>query len=242
VLELTGLCTRYGAVQALWDVSLAVSEGEIVAIVGANGAGKSTLLRTIAGMLRPTRGRIVLEERDITGLRSHQLAKLGIVLVPEGRQLFGNLSADENLRLGAFPRYRTAGRAEITADLEFCRAIFPVLATRRNQLASTLSGGEQQMLAIARGLMAQPRLLLLDEPSLGLAPQLIAQIFQALVDLRRDRRLTIMLVEQDTKAALELADRGYVMQNGRIVLHGRAKDLMNDTRVREIYFGSVGGL
>jgi branched-chain amino acid transport system ATP-binding protein len=238
MLEVDNLVVRYGAVTALSEVSLTVAKGEVVAIVGANGVGKTTLLRSLAGILRPAAGRIRLDGQDVTRVPSHRRVRRGVVLVPEGRRLFGELSVHDNLRLGAFHR-RHSSAAELSADLDRCYALFPDLRQRTGQLAGTLSGGQQQMVAVARGLMARPSLLLLDEPSLGLAPLVIRQIFRTLVDLRRSLGLSIVLVEQDAQAALGIADRGYVMQRARIVLTGSGTDLRNDPVTREIYFGKT---
>jgi branched-chain amino acid transport system ATP-binding protein len=238
MLEVEQLVVRYGAVTALAGVSLTVAAGEVVAIVGANGVGKTTLLRSLAGMLRPAAGRIRLRGEDVTRLAGHQRVRRGVVLVPEGRRLFADLSVHDNLRLGAFHR-RHGNTAELRGDLDRCYALFPDLQRRTGQLAGTLSGGQQQMVAVARGLMAKPALLLLDEPSLGLAPLVIRQIFRTLVELRRSMNLSIVLVEQDAQAALGIADRGYVMQRARIVLTGTGAELRDDPLTREIYFGKT---
>jgi branched-chain amino acid transport system ATP-binding protein len=238
LLEVEQLVVRYGAVTALSEVSLTVGTGEVVAIVGANGVGKTTLLRSLAGMLRPAAGHIRLRGEDVTRIPAHQRVRRGVVLVPEGRRLFAELSVHDNLRLGAFHR-RHGNATEVREDLERCYALFPDLRRRTGQLAGTLSGGQQQMVAVARGLMAKPALLLLDEPSLGLAPLVIRQIFRTLVELRRSMGLSIVLVEQDAQAALGIADRGYVMQRARIVLTGTGTELRDDPLTREIYFGKT---
>jgi len=238
MLEASNLVVRYGAVLALDGVSIQVGAGEIVAIVGSNGVGKTTLLRCLAGVLQPASGEIRLGGYDVTSLGSHQRIKRGVVLVPEGRRLFPDLSVADNLRLGALHWHRKAKRAEIDAEMENCYQLFPDLRRRKTQLAGTLSGGQQQMVAVGRGLMGRPSCLLLDEPSLGLAPLVIRQIFRTLVELRRRLGLSIVLVEQDAQAALAIADRGFVMQRARVVLSGKASDLRNDPVTREIYFGS----
>ncbi|MDO8914705.1 MAG: ABC transporter ATP-binding protein [Coriobacteriia bacterium] len=233
LLVVEGLHAGYGHVPVLRGVDLHVSAGEIVTLVGANGAGKSTLLKTIVGLVHATRGRVVYDGQDATRTLPERAVRAGLALVPEGRMLFGPLTVEENLRLGAFAR-RGAPDPE---DFERVFVLFPVLRERLGQTASTLSGGEQQMLAIGRALMSRPRLLLLDEPSLGLAPKVIAEIFGTLDRLRTDG-LTVLLVEQDVKIALRHADRGYVMRTGAIAHSGSAKDLLADDHVRHIYLGA----
>ena len=240
MLEAEGLHVRYGAVTALSGVSLSVGKGEIVAIVGSNGVGKTTLLRTLSGILAPHAGRITLDGEDVTRTRAHHRIRRGVVLVPEGRRLFHDLTVDENLRLGALHWNGRAKKGEIEKELERCYTLFPDLRRRTDQLTGTLSGGQQQMVAVGRGLMSRPNCLLLDEPSLGLAPLVIKQIFRTLVALRAERGLSIILVEQDAQAALGIADRGYVMQRAKIVLSGSGKTLRDDPATREIYFGSAG--
>lgn len=241
MFEARSLNVRYGAVTALSDVSLKVGKGEIIALVGSNGVGKTTLLRTLAGILQPRSGSVLLDGEDLTRMRAHQRIRRGIVLVPEGRRLFHDLSVDENLRLGALHWHRGAKAGEIERELERCYELFPDLRRRTTQLAGTLSGGQQQMVAVGRSLMSKPSFLLLDEPSLGLAPLVIRQIFRTLVDLRREFGLSILLIEQDAQAALGIANRGYVMQRARIVLEGDGKSLRDDPKTREIYFGSSTG-
>ena len=231
MLEVSGLTSHYGRIQALAGIDLAVREGELVALVGANGAGKSTLLRAISGV-QPSTGKIIFDGKDISGVRSERRVRLGIVQVPEGRQVFGPLSVEDNLRLGAYTRTR----AESNAELERVFALFPVLKQRRQQAAGVLSGGQQQMLAMGRGLMAGPRLLLLDEPSMGLAPRLVQEIF-AKVRAMKEARTTIFLVDQNARAALSVADRGYVLETGRVVLAGTGEALLADGQVREAYLG-----
>jgi len=233
VLKTEALDVFYGGIQALRGVSLEVRAGELVTLIGANGAGKSTTLRTISGMQAPKVGRVWFENREIQGRPSHLILRDGLALCPEGRRIFPNLTVDENLDLGAY--IRTDAKA-IHDDLERMRATFPILRERAKQMAGTLSGGEQQMLAIARALMSRPRMLMLDEPSLGLAPKLVDQIFQVLKDLK-NQGVTILLVEQNARQALEVADRGYVLETGRIVKAGLARDLAGDPAVRKAYLG-----
>ena len=237
LLRVEGLDAGYGRVPVIRDASLEVMHGEIVAIIGANGAGKSTLLKTIAGLVRPTAGSVTLTDRDVTGLAPERLVRLGLALVPEGRMLFGPMSVAENLALGAHTRRSSA---EVADSLDRVNSLFPVLAERSSQPAATLSGGEQQMLAIGRALMSNPRVLLLDEPSLGLAPKVIADIFGVLDDLRSDG-LGILLVEQDANLALKHAQRGHVMRSGHMVLSGAASELADNDDVRLIYLGAWHG-
>ncbi|MBI5069581.1 MAG: ABC transporter ATP-binding protein [Deltaproteobacteria bacterium] len=233
LLEIEGLAVKYGNVEALHGISLRVDQGEIVTILGANGAGKSTTLRTISGLLQPARGAIRFDGAPVHHLPAHRLVRLGIAQAPEGRRIFGTLTVRENLGLGAFTRGDAAGIAE-TEEKVF--GLFPVLRERSQQLAGTLSGGEQQMLAIGRALMARPRLLLLDEPSLGLAPLLVKTIFQTIREINRTG-VTVLLVEQNARAALKLAHRGYVMEVGRIVLEDSAAALLSDPKVQGAYLG-----
>jgi len=235
MLRISGLSVSYGGLRALEDVSLDVAEGEFVTIVGPNGAGKTTLLKAISGSVRGTAGRIEFRDRDMTPLAAHQRAALGIAHVPEGRRIFSSLSVLENLELGS---YRRAARGQRREGLEAVLAIFPVLRERRQQLAGSLSGGEQQMLALGRGLMAQPDLLLLDEPSQGLGPRVVEQIFETIDRIRKARRLTILLVEQRVVEALELCDRGYVLETGRVALEGVHDVLLADPRVQRAYLGA----
>ena len=234
MLEVRELDLFYGDAQALDGVSLDVASGEIVAIVGANGAGKSSLIRTIFGMENPSRGTIRFEGRDIAGAPPHVICNLGIGQVAEGRQVFPNMSTEENLEMGAVvPRARAGAAAAMARMFE----LFPRLRERRRQLAGTLSGGEQQMLAIARCLMGEPRLVMLDEPSLGLAPVVVAEVFRVIRELNERDRLTIVLVEQNVAQSLSVAHRGYVLETGRIVMSGRGPDLLADDRVRKAYVG-----
>jgi branched-chain amino acid transport system ATP-binding protein len=234
MLQVAGLDLFYGDAQALDDIALEVAEGEIVAIIGANGAGKTSLIRTIAGMQRPSRGSIRFENAEIAGQPSHRICDLGIGQVAEGRQVFANMSVAENLEMGAVVK---RARHQRRQSLERAYALFPRLAERRRQAAGTLSGGEQQMLAIARCLMGRPRLVMFDEPSLGLAPLVVRDVFAVIRRLNQEEGLTIILVEQNVALSLGLADRGYVLENGRIVMTGSGKDLLADDRVRQAYVG-----
>jgi len=233
LLEVEGVDLFYGDAQALDGVSLDIADGEVVAIVGANGAGKSSLIRVIHGIEKPARGRIRFDGRDIAGWPSHRVCEAGIGHVAEGRQVFPNLSVLENLEMGATPRH---ARPLEKQTLERVLSLFPRLAERRRQAAGTLSGGEQQMLAIGRCLMGRPRLIMFDEPSLGLAPAIVHEVFR-IVRLLNDEGLTILLVEQNVMASLKIAHRGYVLENGRIELSGSGGELLNDDRVRQAYLG-----
>ncbi len=238
ILTVDGVCSGYGRVAVLEDVSLRVAPGEIVTLIGANGAGKSTLLKTIVGLLPAWKGSVTFAGEEISGRPAEESVRKGLALVPEGRRLFGPMTVRENLTLGAYARRRDRDAAKgFEESLAMVHELFPVLAEREEQPAATLSGGEQQMLAIARALMSRPRLLLLDEPSLGLAPKIITEIFSVL-DALRERGLTILLVEQDAKIALRHSDRGYVLRTGQIVLSGDSKDLLSDDDVRLIYLGA----
>jgi branched-chain amino acid transport system ATP-binding protein len=231
MLHINGLSSHYGRIQALNGIDLTVAEGELVTLVGANGAGKSTLLRAISGV-QPYAGAIIFDGKDIAAIPPERRVGLGIVQVPEGRQVFGPLSVEDNLRLGAYTRTR----AESDAGLERVYAMFPALKQRRRLAAGILSGGQQQMLAIGRGLMSRPRLLLLDEPSMGLAPRLVEEIF-ATVRALKAAHTTIFLVDQNARAALAVADRGYVLETGRVVLAGTGPELLANGQVREAYLG-----
>ncbi len=232
MLRLDALDVYYGEIHALKGVSLEVHRGEIVALLGNNGAGKTTTLRTISGLLAPRRGAIHLEDQAIAGMPAHEVVGLGIAHVPEGRRIFNRLTVRENLMMGAFLRKD----AEVAGDLERVFSLFPRLQERITQVAGTLSGGEQQMLAIGRALMARPRLLLLDEPSMGLAPVLVEQIFETVADINR-QGTTILLVEQNAAMALSIAGRGYVLETGAVVLSGTAATLGDDAEVRRAYLG-----
>jgi branched-chain amino acid transport system ATP-binding protein len=231
MLALSGVHAHYGHIEALRGVDLEVARGEIVALIGANGAGKSTLLMTICGNPLPSAGRILLDGVDIAGLPTFEIVRRGIAQVPEGRRIFPRMTVLENLQMGAV----AADAVDFPAELERAFALFPVLAERRAQRGGTLSGGEQQMLAIARALMARPRLLLLDEPSLGLAPLIVKQIFRVIGEINRDRGTTVLLVEQNAYHALRLAHRGYVMAQGRILMAGTGAALLADPQVRAAY-------
>ncbi|MEI8393312.1 MAG: ABC transporter ATP-binding protein [Rhodospirillaceae bacterium] len=232
LLDISDLTSHYGRLQALRGISLTIGQGELIALIGANGAGKTSLLQAISGVRAVSGGRMRFEGRDLAGLAPERRVDLGIVQVPEGRQVFASLSVEDNLRLGA---YRRRDR-EIAADLARMIELFPVLGRYRNLTAGSLSGGQQQMLALARGLMARPRLLLLDEPSMGLSPVLVAEVFQVIADLRR-AGTTIFLVEQNARSALAIADRAYVIETGAVVLSGSGAGLLADDRVRTAYLG-----
>jgi len=235
MLRVEKLSTFYGNIQALRDVSIRVRRGSITTIIGANGAGKTTLLRTISGLNKARHGLVIYEDRDVTNIAPSKLVHLGISQVPQGRQVFSDMTVAENLELGAYVR-RFGDRSEVKIDFEMVFELFPVLAERRKQVAGTLSGGEQQMLALGRALMSRPRLLLLDEPSMGLAPKVIQSIFKTLFKLH-EQGLTILLVEQDAKIALDTADYGYVMRTGKVALEGRAAELLENEEVKRIYLG-----
>ncbi|NOZ49381.1 MAG: ABC transporter ATP-binding protein [Chloroflexi bacterium] len=233
LLELENVHSYYGNIHALKGISLTVEEGEVVTLIGANGAGKSTTLKTISGILQPRQGVVRLEGRNLTEYKAHEIVSQGVIQVPEGRRIFSRLSVRENLEMGAFTRKDTAG---IKADMEKVFTLFPRLLERENQVAGTLSGGEQQMLATGRGLMARPRILLMDEPSMGLAPVLVDLIFDTIKELNEEG-MTILLVEQNALLALDVADRGYVLETGTIVLAGSAKELRENPQVKEAYLG-----
>ena len=241
MLEVHDLGVRYGATVAVEGASLRVGEGEIVTLVGANGAGKSSLLKGIAGLERAAGGRVVFRDRDVTAEPAHVRVGAGLALVPEGRRTFGELTVRENLELGAYLRRGRAARERVAADLELVHAVFPRLAQRRDQRAGTLSGGEQQMLAIGRAMMAAPRLLVLDEPSLGLAPRVQEEIVSTLRALHQERRLAILVAEQNAVLGLELADRGYVLHRGRVVLEGSSQHLAEQGSLIDLYLGSALG-
>jgi branched-chain amino acid transport system ATP-binding protein len=235
LLEVRDIHTYYGHIHALQGISLTVEEGEIVTLIGANGAGKTTTLNTICGLLKPRQGEIWLRGEPIHGLRAHEIVARGIAQVPEGRKIFSRLTVTENLEMGAYSR---ADHAGIQEDIERVFALFPRLKERRRQLGGTLSGGEQQMLAIGRGLMARPRILLLDEPSMGLAPVLVERIFETIQEINQ-QGTTILLVEQNALMALSIAHRGYVLQTGQIVLHDSASNLQQNEMVRKAYLGGA---
>ncbi|MGE4297077.1 MAG: ABC transporter ATP-binding protein [Desulfovibrionaceae bacterium] len=240
MIRITNIDVFYGKIHAIKRASLHVDKGEIVALIGGNGAGKTTLLTTISGLVRPAPGQgatIMYNGADITRAAPDRIVGMGLSHVPEGRLVWGPMSVEDNLALGAFSRRGRALKAEVAADKEAMYAMFPVLRQRRRQMAGTLSGGEQQMLAIARALMARPKLLLLDEPSMGLAPTITQEIFRHIVGLRDRFGLTVLLVEQNAKSALKIADRGYVLETGRIVLQGPAEELLANRDVQRAYLG-----
>ena len=236
LLKLDSVNTFYGQIQALEEVSLEVNEGEIIALVGANGAGKTTLLNTISGLLSATSGSITFDGAELTRKSAAQIVQAGISHVPEHRQVFGDMTVHDNLLLGAYQRYRQAGMKKVEADIDWVYDVFPRLKERREQYSRTMSGGEQQMLAIGRGMMARPRLMLFDEPSLGLAPLIVKDLFEVIASLR-DEGMTVLLVEQNARAALRLADRGYVLETGKVEVEGPASELLDDPRVQAAYLG-----
>ena len=232
-LAVENLCAAYGEIEALHGVNLAVEKGEIIALLGANGAGKSTTIKAIMGLVKPSAGRILLDGRDLSGQAAHLAARAGIALVPEGRKIFKKMTVEENLQVGGVVR----SSAEVREQLADVYALFPRLGERRRQVGGTLSGGEQQMLAIGRALMARPKMILLDEPSMGLAPMLVEQLFQAIGKINREMGLTVLLVEQNARAAIRQCHYGYVMDGGRVVLHGTREQLEQNQDVQEFYLG-----
>ncbi|MFJ8477802.1 ABC transporter ATP-binding protein [Kitasatospora sp. NPDC094011] len=233
LLEVQDLRVAYGKIEAVKGISFTVGQGEVTTLIGTNGAGKTTTLRTLSGLLRPTAGRITFAGQDLSTVPAHKIVALGLAHSPEGRHIFPRMTIEENLLLGAFLRSDTPG---ITADVERAYTLFPILGERRKQAAGTLSGGEQQMLAMGRALMSRPQLLMLDEPSMGLSPLMMQKIMSTIVELK-DSGTTILLVEQNAQAALSLSDHGYVMETGRIVLSGTGADLLHDESVRKAYLG-----
>ena len=234
MLEVSNLEASYGSIRALHGVSLKVPEKSIVTLIGANGAGKSSTLRALSGLIKIKAGRVTYDGADITNLAPHKIVARGLCHVPEGRMIFPNLTIDENLRMGAFLRRDTKG---IAADMDYAFSIFPRLLERRKQLAGTLSGGEQQMLAIARALLSKPKFLMLDEPSLGIAPLLVKSIFQKIVEINRTQGLTILLVEQNANLALEVSSYGYVLETGKVILEGPSAELKANPEVQAAYLG-----
>ncbi len=234
MLKIKSVHTYYGNIHALKGVSLHIRRGEIVALIGANGAGKTTLVRSLCGFIHPRRGAIEFENEDITGCAAESLVRRGIALVPEGRQIFATLNVETNLEMGGFIHHRQ--KARVRSEMNALYRRFPILSERRRQLAGTLSGGEQQMLAISRALMSRPRLLVLDEPSMGLAPLVIREIFQIIRGLR-EGGTTILLIEQNARAALAIADRGYVLETGKVVLQGEGRMLLEHQEVQRAYLG-----
>ena len=243
MLRLKKINTYYGKVHALKNVTLFLAEGEIVTLIGANGAGKTTILNTISGVIPASSGEVLFNDCQVTALPPDRIVRLGISQVPEGRQVFKPLSVEDNLDLGAYLRYLNGeSKVSIREDMVQVFNLFPLLQERRKQLAGTMSGGEQQMLAIGRALMAKPKLLLLDEPSMGLAPLIVQEIFRVLNQLRQENGTTILLVEQNARAALKLADRGYVLETGKIILEGSSVELMENADVKRAYLGKDRGL
>ncbi len=237
MLSINNLSAGYGKVQVLHGISLQVPKGQVVTLIGSNGAGKTTTMRAVSGMIKPTGGGITLNDRRIDGLESYHIARRGLAHSPEGRRVFATMTVTDNLRLGAFPRYTgERPKGDIAGDLERALELFPRLKERRNQLAGTLSGGEQQMLAMARAVMLNPEVVLLDEPSMGLAPILVDEVFRIIESLKA-RGVTMLLVEQFAAAALKVADYGYVLENGRIAVHGPAEKLRSDPAVQAAYLG-----
>jgi len=236
VLKTEGLAAYYDNIPALKGISINVPKGKVVSIIGANGAGKSTLLKAISGLIKSQEGRIIYKEKNIAGLLSNQIVGLGISQVPEGRQLFSHLTVQDNINLGAYLKFKRRHRHEINERIREVFGMFPILEKRSKQIAGTLSGGEQQMLAIARALMGRPKLLLLDEPSMGLAPLIVKEIFEVIERLNQSGT-TILLVEQNARAALKTADYAYVLETGELVLEGLAKDLSDNIKVKEAYLG-----
>ena len=236
MLQLEHIHSGYGKVEIVTDVSLEVRDGEIVSLIGANGAGKSTLLKTISGLLRSRVGRMVFDGTEITKYPPYRVVEQGIIQVPEGRQIIGELTVRENLHLGCHLKYKSLGRTGRKRLSDYVCTLFPVLNERMNQIAGTLSGGEQQMLAIGRALMSEPKLLLTDEPSLGLAPKIVSGLCDVLLELNK-QGLTILMVEQNALIALEMAERAYVLEGGRIALEGKGSDLLHDDKVRESFLG-----
>jgi branched-chain amino acid transport system ATP-binding protein len=236
VLEIKGISAHYGGVRALDDISFKLNEEEILALIGGNGAGKTTLLNLISGIVKPSRGNIIFKGKSILSLSPDKIVGLGIIQVPEGRHLFGPLTVMENLELGAYRRRGKQNKQKILDDFEYILALFPVLEKRLKQRAETLSGGEQQMLAIGRALMGRPILLLLDEPSLGLAPLVVQEII-SIIEKLRNEGTTILLVEQNARAALKISDRAYVLETGKVSVQGRSSELMEDEAVKKAYLG-----
>lgn len=234
MLEITNIEAGYGNIAVLKNISISINKGEIITLIGANGAGKSTILMTISGILACRSGEIVYQGERINGYKPDKIVQLGISQVPEGRHIFSQLTVQENLDMGAFLR---KNRKETAQDLDYVYSLFPILAERRSQLGGTLSGGEQQMLAMSRALLARPKLLLLDEPSMGLAPIIIQKIFKIIKTINKEQNTTVFLVEQNAHQALQIADRGYVLENGRITLSGSGNELMNNEEVRRAYLG-----
>lgn len=238
MLRITNLVSCIGNVEVIKRISLHVREGEIATLIGANGAGKSTLLNTIAGLIVPKEGTVEFEHKNVAGLPAMHIVRRGISLVPEGRQLFASMSVIDNLLLGGYTQFRRISQAEMDEQLRFVFDLFPILKNREQQLAGTLSGGQQQMLAIARAMMSRPKMILLDEPSMGLAPKVVEEIFET-IQMLRNRDLTVLLVEQNARLALETADRGYVLETGQIVMEGPCADLKRNREIERAYLGKT---
>jgi len=236
MLKVKNLHCRYKNIVAVHGISLSVKQGELISIIGANGAGKSTLLSAICGLLKDWSGELIFQDKALKGMSPPAIVRAGISMVPEGRQIFSPLSVADNLKMGAYTRYRKGKKAQVAQDIDMVLDMFPILRERADQLAGTLSGGEQQMLAIGRALMARPRLLVLDEPSMGLAPRIVDMIFDTIQTLRQ-QGVTILLVEQNARAALKVSDRGYVLETGKMVLQGSAEELLVDDDVKRAYLG-----
>ncbi|WP_227940185.1 ABC transporter ATP-binding protein [Alkalihalobacillus deserti] len=237
LLSIENLSVSYGPIQALKGLSLQVNKGEVVALLGANGAGKTTLLQTISGLLKPTNGNVLYQNQDMVGLGTEQIVTKNLVHVPEHRQVFTTLNVLDNLYLGSFHHYKNSGKKEVEKDIERIFKLFPILSERKLQLAGTLSGGQQQMLAIARGVMAKPNLLLLDEPTLGLAPIVAKEVLELVRHLRDEFGTTVLLIEQNVFSSLKIANRAYVISHGEIVKSGSAEALLNDKEIKEAYLG-----
>ncbi|KQC10483.1 MAG: ABC transporter ATP-binding protein [Smithella sp. SDB] len=238
MLKIKNINTYYGQAQALKNVSMHLTEGEIVTLIGANGAGKTTLLNSLSGVVPPRSGQIFFNDVTINNLAAHQIVRMGISQVPEGRQVFKPISVEDNLELGAYLHHKMLGGSdEVKKNKEMVYDLFPILKERRKQFAGTLSGGEQQMLAIGRAFMAKPKLMLLDEPSMGLAPMITQEIFRVIENLSKRKKTTILLVEQNARAALKMANRGYVLDNGHMILEGTAAELLDNKEVQRAYLG-----
>ena len=237
ILEIRDVSYSYGPIKALDHISFEVNKGEIVALLGANGAGKTTVLNNISGLLKPTAGQIFFKNEEITRLEAEKIVEKRLILVPEHRQVFSTLSVIDNLYLGAFHHYKKSGKKEIEHDIEKVFGLFPILKERKDQLGGTLSGGQQQMLAIARAIMSKPELLLLDEPSLGLAPLIVKEVLEYVKQLRDEFEVTVLLIEQNVSASLKIADRGYVMSHGSIIKQGDSINLLNDPEIKEAFLG-----
>ncbi len=234
MLEIKDLVVKYGGITALNGISMKVEEGRIITLVGANGAGKSTTLRSITGLVSPVSGSITYDGRELIGLNTKDIVKMGITLVPEGRHVFADMTVDENLMIGAYLR---KDKENFRKDIDFVHEMFPILKERSKQLSGTLSGGEQQMLAVGRALMSKPKVLMMDEPSLGLAPLVVKDIFRIIQKVNEEQNMTVLLIEQNANAALKIADYGYVMETGNIGLEGSGEELLSNERVKELYLG-----